>query len=59
MKGGPSCLHSDFWSMGSDRDVAMESPFGGEVEFGELVPLVMRHGRDGEYSMIHTAIEKC
>jgi hypothetical protein len=52
-------LHSDFWSMGSDRDVAMENSFGGEVGFGELVPLVTGHGRDSEDIMMHIAVEKC
>jgi hypothetical protein len=47
------------WSEGSDHDVAVESPFGSEVGFGELVPLVTGHERDKEDSMMHTAIEKC
>jgi hypothetical protein len=47
------------WSEGSDHDVAVESPFSGEVGFGELVPLVTGHERDREDSMMHTAIEKC
>ena len=51
---GASCLHSDFWSM----DVAMESPFGGEVGFSDLVALVMGHGRNREDNMVHTAVEK-